>query len=117
MQAHIKSVVTGQRTNDPKVFLAYTLEGNLPALRRLAIDCLLICQPIGRSNAILEYLLDLVHCDESIAFRRHVAASMVESILLTVAMGELGSEETHSAILDAVRRRFTTTQLAQASFR
>lgn len=109
--------MTGQRTNDPKVFLAYTREGNLPALRRLAVDCLLICQPVGRSTAVLEYLVDLVRHDQSVAFRRHVAASLVESILLSVAVGELGSEDSHAAILDSIRRKFTNTELPRTSFR
>jgi hypothetical protein len=114
VQAHIKSVVTGQRTNDPKLFLAYTREGNLPLLRRLAVDCLLICQPVGRSAAVLEYLLDLVSHDSSIPFRQHVAVSMVESILLSVAVGELGAEDSHMAILDSIRRRFSNSFLIRA---
>jgi hypothetical protein len=41
---------------------------------------------------------------------------MIESILLSVAVGELGNEDTHAAILESIRRRFSSTDLVRAAF-
>lgn len=99
--AQLKSIMVGQRTNDPKVFLSYTRwvvvwdgvltvsEGNYEPLRLMAFDCLLLCKAPGRSVAIAQYLFDVIRHDYSLTVRRHVARAFSESILMTLAVGEV----------------------------
>lgn len=89
LQAQLKSILVGQRTNDPRLFLGYTREGNYEPLRIAAFDCLLLCKPPGRSMALAQYLFDVIRYDYSLTVRRHVARALSESILMTLAAGEV----------------------------
>lgn len=89
LQAQLKSILVGQRTNDPRLFLGYTREGNYEPLRLAAFDCLLLCKPPGRSMALAQYLFDVIRYDYSLTVRRHVARALSESILMTLAAGEV----------------------------
>jgi transcription initiation factor TFIID subunit 2 len=103
-QAHLKSIMIGQVTNDPRLFLSYTRyashftcsrtmlmdsEGNLRSLRLLAFDALLLCRPLGRSQPLARYLLEVVSKDTSLVVRRYVARAMSESILMALALGDI----------------------------
>lgn len=81
-------------------------EGNYERLRLLAFDCLLACKPPGRSSAVDQYLLDVLNSDSSSVVRRHVAKGLSESILVSLALGELGAGENDLAIIKAIRREF-----------
>jgi transcription initiation factor TFIID subunit 2 len=89
LQAQLKSIMVGQRTNDPRIFLGYTREGNYEPLRLLAFDALLLCKPPGRSLSLAQYLFDVIKNDYSLTVRRHVSRAISESILMTLAVGEV----------------------------
>nr|XP_018260330.1 transcription initiation factor TFIID subunit 2 [Kwoniella dejecticola CBS 10117]OBR82488.1 transcription initiation factor TFIID subunit 2 [Kwoniella dejecticola CBS 10117] len=89
LQTHIKSILAGQRTNDARLLLSYTREGNFEPIRLVAFDGLLLCKPPGRSLAVDRYLIDVIRADNSLTIRRHVARGLSESILMTLALGEI----------------------------
>jgi transcription initiation factor TFIID subunit 2 len=64
-------------------------EGNLRSLRLLAFDALLLCRPLGRSQPLARYLLEVVSKDTSLVVRRYVARAMSESILMALALGDI----------------------------
>nr|XP_019009377.1 transcription initiation factor TFIID subunit 2 [Kwoniella pini CBS 10737]OCF48158.1 transcription initiation factor TFIID subunit 2 [Kwoniella pini CBS 10737] len=89
LQTHIKSILAGQRTNDARLLLSYTREGNFEPIRLVAFDGLLLCKPPGRTLAVDRYLNEVIRSDNSLAVRRHVARGLSESILMTLALGEI----------------------------
>ncbi|WRT69673.1 uncharacterized protein IL334_006663 [Kwoniella shivajii] len=89
LQTYIKSILAGQRTNDARLLLSYTREGNFEPIRMVAFDGLLLCKPPGRSVALDKYLMEVVRSDHSLTIRRHVARGLSESILMTLALGEI----------------------------
>lgn len=108
IQAHLKSAYAGKSRGNLKLFLAYTREGNLDALRRLAVDCLLLCQPLGRNTTVLRYLLQLIQHDESPSFRQYTANALCESVLVSLSCGEVLSEDLSDAdTLSTLRRVFS----------
>nr|XP_019043571.1 transcription initiation factor TFIID subunit 2 [Kwoniella bestiolae CBS 10118]OCF22501.1 transcription initiation factor TFIID subunit 2 [Kwoniella bestiolae CBS 10118] len=89
LQTHIKSILAGQATNDARLLLSYTREGNFEPIRMVAFDGLLLCKPPGRSLALDQYLDEVIRSDHSLTIRRHVARGLSESILMTLALGEI----------------------------
>lgn len=89
MKTLMKLVLSGRRTNDSRVFLSYTRSGNYEPLRRVAFDCLLLCRPPGRSAELTRYLCTVIRDDPSLSIRRHVAKLLSESILASLASGEV----------------------------
>ncbi|OXC60064.1 hypothetical protein LQV05_005617 [Cryptococcus neoformans] len=89
LEAQMKSILAGQRTNDSRELLSYTREGNFEAIRMVAFDGLLLCKPPGRSPAVDKYLLDVITNDQSLTIRRFVARNLSESILVSLALGEI----------------------------
>lgn len=61
--------------------------GNLPAVRRLAIDCILTCQL--PSPWLYKYIRQLLKKEQSLSFRRHVAEGVANSWLVALALGEI----------------------------
>lgn len=55
----------------------------------MAFDCLLLCKAPGRSQALAQYLFQVIRHDYSLTVRRHVARAFSESILMTLAVGEV----------------------------
>lgn len=55
----------------------------------VAFDGLLLCKPPGRSPAVDKYLLDVITNDQSLTVRRFVARNLSESILVSLALGEI----------------------------
>ncbi|KAK8849657.1 hypothetical protein IAR55_004992 [Kwoniella newhampshirensis] len=100
LQSHIKSVLAGQRTNDLRLLLSYTREGNFEPIRLVAFDGLLLCKPPGRSAALDKYLLEVIKTDFSLTIRRHVARSLSESILIALALGDIPGAVPQPAIVD-----------------
>lgn len=49
----------------------------------------MLCKPAGRSIALIRYLLEIVNQDRSLIVRRHVAMSLSESILFSLAVGDV----------------------------
>lgn len=68
-------------------FLSYTRIGNLPAVRRLAMDCVWACQL--PSPWLYKYARQLLRKEQSLSFRRHVAEGVVNSWMLALALGEI----------------------------
>ncbi|WWC92779.1 uncharacterized protein L201_007738 [Kwoniella dendrophila CBS 6074] len=124
LQTYIKSILAGQRTNDARLLLSYTREGNFEPIRIVAFDGLMLCKPPGRSVALDRYLNDVIRNDNSLTVRRHVARGLSESILMTLALGEITvpqpgliedeseeakekrNEAQNNAIVRAVRKEF-----------
>ena len=128
LKTMIKLIYAGYRTNDPRVFLSYTREGNFEPVRMTAFDCLLLCRPPGRSLPLAKYLKDVIENDGSLTVRRHVAQALANSILMSLGIGELlltsaipgivdvtndtnetqleRSENLNTAIVKAVRKEF-----------
>ncbi|GMK55103.1 hypothetical protein CspeluHIS016_0201590 [Cutaneotrichosporon spelunceum] len=100
LQAQMKSILVGQRTNDPRMFLHYTREGNYEPLRIMAFDCLLLCKSPGRSQPLAQYLFHVIRYDYSLTVRRHVARAFSESILMTLAVGEVHMSVTPGGIVE-----------------
>ncbi|BEJ12391.1 hypothetical protein CspHIS471_0208510 [Cutaneotrichosporon sp. HIS471] len=100
LQAQMKSILVGQRTNDPRMFLHYTREGNYEPLRLMAFDCLLLCKSPGRSQPLAQYLFHVIRHDYSLTVRRHVARAFSESILMTLAVGEVHMSVTPGGIVE-----------------
>jgi transcription initiation factor TFIID subunit 2 len=75
-------------------------EGNYEPIRLVAFDCLLLCKPPGRSGPLAQYLVDVVQNDYSLNVRRHVACGLSESILMTLALGEVPNAPVPPAIFD-----------------
>ncbi|CAK9784528.1 unnamed protein product [Cutaneotrichosporon oleaginosum] len=100
LQAQMKSILVGQRTNDPRMFLHYTREGNYEPLRLMAFDCLLLCKSPGRSQSLAQYLFHVIREDYSLTVRRHVARAFSESILMTLAVGEVHMSAPPSGIVE-----------------
>ncbi|OCF35231.1 transcription initiation factor TFIID subunit 2 [Kwoniella heveanensis BCC8398] len=100
LQTYIKAVMAGQRTNDPRVLLSYTREGNFEPVRMVAFDGLLLCKPPGRSNALDRYFVDVIKSDHSLTIRRHVARGLSESILMSLALGEVTGAIPPPAVVD-----------------
>lgn len=50
---------------------------------------MLACKPPGRSAALVLYLIDVIRNDSSLRIRQHVARGLSESILLSLALGEV----------------------------
>lgn len=92
IQASMKGILSGAMRNDPRQFLAYTREGSLLGVRKIAFDCLLACRPPGRSNALTRYIFDVISDDSSFAIRSHVAVAVSEAVLASLAVGEVVSE-------------------------
>ncbi|WVQ66072.1 uncharacterized protein L199_004250 [Kwoniella botswanensis] len=125
LQTHIKSILAGQITNDARLLLSYTREGNFEPIRMVAFDGLLLCKPPGKSSALDRYLDKVIRSDSSFTIRRHVARGLSESILMTLALGEIQvsqpgvledeneearekrSEAQNNAIVKAVRKEFS----------
>jgi len=61
--------------------------GNLPAVRRLAMDCVLACQL--PPPWLYKYIRQLLRKEQSISFRRHVAEGVANSWLMALALGEV----------------------------
>lgn len=55
----------------------------------MAFDCLLLCKAPGRSQVLAQYLFHVIRHDYSLTVRRHVARAFSESILMTLAVGEV----------------------------
>lgn len=55
----------------------------------LAFDALLLCKAPGRSLVLAQYLFDVIRYDYSLTVRRHVSRAISESILMTLAVGEV----------------------------
>lgn len=55
----------------------------------MAFDCLLLCKSPGRSQPLAQYLFHVIRHDYSLTVRRHVARAFSESILMTLAVGEV----------------------------
>ena len=55
----------------------------------LAFDALLLCKPPGRSLSLVQYLFEVIRHDYSLTVRRHVSRAISESILMTLAVGEV----------------------------
>ena len=64
-------------------------EGNYEGVRLAAFDCLLLCKPPGRSVAVFDYLIKVIRTDPSLTVRRHVARSLSESIVMSLALGDI----------------------------
>lgn len=99
----------GQRTNDPRLFLSYTREGSLPAVRRLAFDCLLLCRPPGRSENITQYMFAAIRLESQLDMREHMARAISESILVSLAQGEIFFEipEDEQGMMKNVRKELS----------
>nr|ODN87996.1 transcription initiation factor TFIID subunit 2 [Cryptococcus depauperatus CBS 7841] len=100
LQAQIKSILAGQRTNDARELLSYTREGNYEPIRKIAFDGLLLCKPPGRSGAVDQYLFDVIKYDHSLTIRRYVTRALSESILVSLALGEITSAIPLPGVLD-----------------
>ena len=114
VQARMKFVIAGQRTSDPRFFLSYTRfvildavnhlislsEGNHEPLRLAAFDCLLLVRPLGRSSQLTTYLLEIVKNDSSLIVRRHVARGLSESIIFSLAVGDISGATLQPSIVD-----------------
>ncbi|KAJ9102635.1 hypothetical protein QFC19_004744 [Naganishia cerealis] len=68
-------------------FLAYIRQGNEPALRRTAYDCVLACQP--PAQWLVKHIRMLLKRDPSLDFRRHIAQGLADSWLMAFAFGEM----------------------------
>lgn len=55
----------------------------------MAFDALLLCKAPGRSLSLAQYLFDVIRHDYSLTVRRHVSRAISESILMTLAVGEV----------------------------
>lgn len=84
----------------------------------VAFDCLLLCRPLGRSppSTAVEspqykqyladsycndrYLFDVIRNDFSLNIRRHVARGLSESILVSLAVGDIKAAVPPPAIVD-----------------
>ncbi|WVQ77717.1 hypothetical protein IAR50_007407 [Cryptococcus sp. DSM 104548] len=100
LQSQIKSILAGQRTNDARELLSYTREGNFEPVRMVAFHGLLLCKPPGRSVNVDKYLLDVISYDSSLNIRRHVARSLSEAVLASLAMGEITGTLSLPGIVD-----------------
>ncbi|WVQ96010.1 hypothetical protein IAU59_003110 [Kwoniella sp. CBS 9459] len=100
LQTYIKGVMAGQRTNDARVLLSYTREGNFEPVRMVAFDGLLLCKPPGRSNALDKYFVEVIKSDHFLTIRRHVARGLSESILMSLALGEVAGAIPAPAVVD-----------------
>jgi len=92
-------------------------EGNLRSLRLLAFDALLLCKPLGRSQPIAKYLLNIITKDPSLVVRRHVARSMSESILMALAFGDIinaSARVIDTSVDEAVRQKETDKAIVKA---
>ncbi|WVF68463.1 hypothetical protein IAT40_003229 [Kwoniella sp. CBS 6097] len=100
LQTYIKAVMAGQRTNDARVLLSYTREGNFEPVRMVAFDGLMLCKPPGRSNALDKYFVEVIKSDYSLTIRRHVARGLSEAILMSLALGEVTGAIPPPAVVD-----------------
>ncbi|WWD20285.1 hypothetical protein CI109_104761 [Kwoniella shandongensis] len=100
LETNIKSILASQRTNDMRLLLSYTREGNFEPIRMAALDGMMLCKPPGRSAALDHYLLEVIRTDFSLTIRRHVARSLSESILITLAVGDIPGAIPQPAIMD-----------------
>lgn len=64
-------------------------DGNYVRVRQAALDCLLICRPPGRSFNLDNYWVRMVRQDSSLRLRRHIGRAMCNSVLLSLALGEV----------------------------
>ena len=119
LQTQMKLVMTGQLTNDAKMFLGYTRDGNYLPVRLIALDCLLICRPPGRTVALLPYLVSLIQHDSSERIRQHASKALSEAILLSLSLGDVEGTavdvEAAGSIVKALRKEFGRRQDLVAS--
>jgi transcription initiation factor TFIID subunit 2 len=73
------------------------------AVREVALDCLLMCRPPGRSQAITDYVLALAQLDTSMKSR--AACAISESILVSLSLGEIMMESGDDASIVKTLRR------------
>lgn len=106
----MKAILGGQRLNDPRPFLSYTREGSILAVRELALDCLLMCRPPGRSQDITDFVLQIIQLDAYPSMRRHAAYALSEAILVSLSLGEIlieSGELDEPAIVKLLRRELS----------
>lgn len=106
----MKAVLGGQRLNDPRPFLSYIREGSIRALRQLALECLLICRPPGRSQHITDLVLQMIRLDADPSMRHHAARIFSEAILTSLSLGEImvdSGEPDDAAIVKTLRRELS----------
>lgn len=102
----MKAILQGQRLNDPRPFLSYTREGSIMAVREVALGCLLMCRPPGRSQIITDYVLTLVRLDSTM--RSQAACALSEAILVSLSLGEIMMESGDDlAIVKTLRRELS----------
>lgn len=92
-------------------------EGNLRSLRLLAFDALLLCKPLGRSQPLAKYLLNVITKDPSLVVRRHVARAMSESILMALAFGDIinaSARVIDTSVDEVVRQKETDKAIVKA---
>ncbi|KEP50373.1 transcription initiation factor TFIID subunit 2 [Rhizoctonia solani 123E] len=95
IQWYLTIMMSGLVSNDPRLFLAYSQEANAIGLRTAAMDALLLMK-WWRTKALIQYIFAVVAHDPSREIRRHVARSIVTSLAVLHALGDIrpgGREE------------------------
>ncbi|WVR08077.1 hypothetical protein IAU60_005123 [Kwoniella sp. DSM 27419] len=89
LETHTKYILAGLRTNDVRLLLSYTREGNYEPIRAVAFDGMMLAKPPGRTPALDKYFANVIRNDHSLSIRRHVARGLSESILMALALGDV----------------------------
>lgn len=75
-------------------------DGNNLALRQVAFDCVMACQP--STFALMPYLTSVIRHDTSLSIRRHVARLLSQSWITRLSLGEYqGLHEPKMTIVDS----------------
>ncbi|GAB1524178.1 hypothetical protein RhiTH_007331 [Rhizoctonia solani] len=88
IQWYLTIMMSGLVSNDPRLFLAYSQEANAIGLRTAAMDALLLMK-WWRTKALIQYIFAVVAHDPSREVRRHVARSIVTSLAVLHAVGDV----------------------------
>ncbi|TIB98529.1 hypothetical protein E3Q18_02027 [Wallemia mellicola] len=90
LEFNVKLMIAGIIPNNAPLFIPYTREGNYPPLRIVAFDCLLLLGAL-RHRPIIQYFSTILGYDESRVVRRSLAQSMIESLIVLMATGDLAA--------------------------
>ncbi|TIB11129.1 hypothetical protein E3P92_02992 [Wallemia ichthyophaga] len=90
LEFNVKLMIAGILPYNAPLFIPYTREGNYPPLRIVAFDCLMLLGSL-RHRPIIQYFSTILGYDESRVVRRSLAQSMIESLIVLMATGELAA--------------------------
>ncbi|KAG8708250.1 hypothetical protein FRC09_001362 [Ceratobasidium sp. 395] len=85
---YLTVMMCGLVNNDPRLFLAYSQEANAMGLRLASMDALLLTK-WWRNKTLIQYVFAVVAHDPSREVRRHVARSVITSLSVLHAIGDV----------------------------